>query len=219
MEAAERYDALEEPDSVSAAPEPARATMALGAPSPWSGGLEGYCGIMNQWVSGGERTHGFAGGELYLRYLYAQAGPFIELTDSGEASGLLESRQEQFRTVGGFVGAWLPIDHFVDVNASIGYGTRLYLNPSEIYGASGLSERTNVLELRLGVSDRALGRVIGARIGAAIVGTADLDPRGARWHRTYLLEGGGVGETVGTTAIGGITVGLLVSAALELGGK
>jgi hypothetical protein len=129
-----------------------------------------------------------------------------------------EPVQEHFRTVGGFAGAWLPFSRWVDVDAALGLAWRLYENPSTIYGSRGLREDTSLLTFRLGVSSRSSARLVAARVGAALVVTADVDPRDVAWQRTYLLLDGSEGETRGTTPIGGLTVGLTVGAGFEIGG-
>lgn len=199
---------------------PSNGSWRLAEPASLAVGLDGYAGILAQATAGRDRAHGFWGGMLRARLHYFQLGAFIDVTDSGESRGLGESEQEHFRTVGGFIGAWLPFQKFVDLDASLGLATRRYLNSSDIYGPSGLAQDTPALVLRLGISDRAFRSLLGARVGISLFGTADLNPRPATWHRTYLLppdQGGGIGVTTGTTEVGGLAAGLLVSAGLEAG--
>lgn len=189
------------------------------APSRWSAGVEGYGGILNQWTNEADRSHAFGGGALRLRYRFLQAGAFMDVSDTGEASGLLELQQERFRTLGGFAGAWVQRPRFVDIDAAIGLASRRYLNPSGIYGRGGLSVDTATLSFRLGVSDRAPNRAMGVRVGAALVASVDLAPQDVTWRRTYLLATGEFGETTGTTRVGGISIGLIVVAGFEVQGR
>jgi hypothetical protein len=188
----------------------------LGPPSPWAVSLEGYAGLLLQGTSGEDRSHALGGGQLRLRFHYLQAGAFIDTTDSGEARGMRETTQEHFRTLGGFAGAWLPFTHWLDLDASVGLGSRFYRNPITLYGAHGLRETTTAMTLRLGASDRSSQHVFGVRAGAALVGSIDLDPRDVVFHRKYLLADGTLAETTGTTPIGGVTIGVLVTAGFEL---
>jgi hypothetical protein len=184
----------------------------------WSAGLEGYAGIAAQWTSGEDRAHGLVGGLARVRFSFVQVGGTFETTDSGEATGLNEPIQEHWRAVGGFAGVWLPYRHWVDVDASLGLSSRSYINPSQIYGPGGFDRSGTLLTFRLGVSDRATERLFGVRVGAALVGGIDLQRHSPAWHRQFLLPGGGVGDTTGTTEIGGVSIALVVGAGFELGG-
>jgi hypothetical protein len=200
------------------AAEEARADprIVLGPPSPWAVSLEGYGGLLVQATSGEDRSHAFGGSQLRLRFHYLQAGAFIDTTDSGESRGLRETTQEHFRTLGGFAGAWLPFTHWIDVDASVGVGSRLYLNPIPLYGPDGMRETMTAITFRFGASDRSSEGVFGARAGAALVGSIDLEPRDVLFHRRYLRADGTVAETTGTTPIGGVSIGVLITAGFEL---
>jgi len=199
--------------------DPEARQIRIGPPSMLSAGIGAHAGIFNQWVVSESRAHGLIGGDLYLRYFYVEARAFLELSDSGEAPGLFEVAQESSRTAGGALGAWLPIEGSIDGHASLGYAVREFVNPSELYGPSGLSAKTHVLELRIGITDRSTERLLGARVGAWIVSTMDMDPHDATWRRTFLRGDGTTGTTTGTTRIGGFSLGLAISAAFEIGGR
>jgi len=197
--------------------------FSLAKPPPWAVGLEGYGGLMMQAVgadptlqSTPNRAHGFGGGQLRGRYHYFQGGFFLETTDSGEASSLLEPTQEHFRTFGAFAGAWLPFERWVDVDGSLGIGSRLYRNPSPLYGPDGMSVTSPVITFRLGVSDRSSESIFGVRLGAALVGSVDLDRHAVTWHRKFLRGDGTVAERTGTTPIGGIAFGLAITAGFDV---
>lgn len=201
----------------------ADSAFSLAEPPLWAVGLEGYGGLLLQLTSAdpqvqasANRAHGFGGGLLRGRYRYFQGGVFLETTDSGEASALLEPTQEHFRTLGAFAGAWLPFEKWVDVDASLGLGSRLYRNPSALYGPDGMSVTSPVIAFRLGVSDRSSESLFGVRLGAAFVGSVDLDRHAVTWHRRYLRADGTPAERTGTTPIGGVAFGLMLTAGFDL---
>jgi hypothetical protein len=206
-------------------PREARADsgFSLEQPPLWAVGLEGYGGLLLQLTSAAaevqasaNRAHAFGGGLLRGRYRYFQGGAFLETTDSGEASSLLEPTQEHFRTLGAFAGAWLPFEHWVDVDASLGIGSRLYRNPSPLYGPNGFSVTSPVITFRFGVSDRSSENRLGVRLGAAFVGSVDLDRHAVTWHRRFLREDLTLGERTGTTPIGGVAFGLMITAGFDV---
>ena len=201
----------------------ADAGFSLAEPPLWAVGLEGYGGLMLQLTSAApdvqasaNRAHAFAGGLLRGRYRYFQGGVFLETTDSGEARLMLEPTQEHFRTLGAFAGAWLPFEHWVDIDASLGIGSRLYQNPSLLYGPNGFSVTSPVIAFRVGVSDRSSENRFGVRLGAAFVGSVDLDRNAVTWHRRFLREDGTLGERTGTTPIGGVAFGLMLTAGFDV---
>jgi hypothetical protein len=207
----------------SAAQACADSGFSLAEPPLWAVGLEGYGGLLLQLTSAdahvqasANRAHGFGGGQLRGRYRFFQGGFFLETTDSGEASRMLEPTQEHFRTFGAFAGAWLPFEHWVDVDASLGIGSRLYRNPSPLYGPDGLSVNSPAITFRLGVSDRSSESLLGARLGAAFVGSVDLDRHAVTWHRRYLRADGTPAERMGTTPIGGVAFGLMLTAGFDV---
>jgi hypothetical protein len=157
------------------------------------------------------------GGLLRIRYQYVQIGGSIETTDHGQ-SDLLET-EEAWRTYQGFAGVVLPFERWIDVDASIGYAVRRFSNPDPIYGPSGLDVGGPAIAWRFGISDRFGERRFGARLGAALVSTIDLQSISAPYERRYLLVGGGIGATRGTTDLGGVSLALVVSGGLELGGR
>lgn len=184
----------------------------------FAAGLEGYAGIAAVWTSGADRAHGLVGGLARVRFSFVQLGGTFETTDSGEATGLNEPLEEHWRAIGGFAGVWLPYRHWIDLEASLGFSSRRYVNPSSTYGPGGFDVSNTALILRIGVSDRMSERLFGVRVGAALVGGADLQRHSPVWHHQFLLPGGTVGENTGTTAIGGVSIGLVVAAGFELGG-
>ncbi|HEX4335674.1 MAG TPA: hypothetical protein VH062_07140 [Polyangiaceae bacterium] len=202
--------------------EPPRSSgmkVELGRPVKFGFGLEGYAGIAAQARSGEDRAHGLAGGLARFRFHYFELGGTFELTDSGQSNDFRENRVERWRALGGFVGAVVPFHHWVDVEAAVGVSSRNYANGDSIYGPRGFSTNLPALTFRFGVSDRFTHRLIGPRIGAALVVAADLAHAEPRWSRQVLEFGGGISTVTGTTPIGGVSIGLVVSAGLELGAR
>lgn len=208
------------PEDVDLEPEraPSRG-FELDAPAKFGVGLEGYAGIATQFTSGDERAHGLVGGLLRARFHYVQIGATYEITDSGQATGISENSIEHWQAIGGSAGVFLPFHHWVDMDASVGVSARKYVNKDHIYGDGGLNETVPSLTLRFGVSDRLTHKLVGPRIGAALAFAFDLSRTDVEWRREYGLVGGGTGVTTGTTAIGGISIGLLVNLGFEVGAR
>ncbi|HEX3595783.1 MAG TPA: hypothetical protein VHU80_11790, partial [Polyangiaceae bacterium] len=141
------------------------------------------------------------------------------VTDSGTAASLGENQLEHWRAVGGFVGVILPYHHWVDFDGSVGVSSRSYGNGDAIYGERGLSLSMTALTFRFGVSDRMSHKPAGIRLGAALAVSADLSHANPEWSRQYTLVDGSTGETTGTTHIGGVSIGLVVSAGFEVGAR
>ena len=161
----------------------------------WSLGLEGYAGLAV--LTGGDATrgHGLVGGLSRLRYGYFEVGAGLEVSDLAP---------ERWRKVGGFVGTFLPILHWVDIDASVGLAQRIYLNPDKRYGPGGLDVKGSALTFRLGFSDRPISEEFGLRLGAALLVDVDLTHHEVPW--TYDL--GTQGVVSSTSHFGGVSVGL-----------
>ncbi|HVU05648.1 MAG TPA: hypothetical protein VHE30_28060 [Polyangiaceae bacterium] len=192
------------------APVAASKVPALGSPSGFAVGLEGYGGLNAGTTRGESRAHAFAGADLRLRLHYAQVGAFYEGSDLDVAG--------RYRAIGGFAGVWFPYSRWVDVEGSVGLASRAYVNDGPEYGPGGLDVKTPELVLRAGVSDRTTERLLGARIGGAIVFGADLGSRDVTFHKTFVDSEGVAHDTSGTTAVGGVTIGIVIALGLELGG-
>jgi len=188
------------------------------APGPGIG-LEGYAGIGLVMGAGGSKGRGLVGGLLRLRYQYFQLGGSVEVSDSGQSDSLLEEEEESWRAFQAFVGVWLPFDRWINIDASIGYADRRYLNADRIYGPDGMNVGGAALAFRFGISDRLGHKLVGTRIGAALLGTVDLNSLSAPYERTYLDEAGEVRSIEGTTNGGGVSLMLAIAAGFELGGR
>lgn len=169
----------------------------------WSLGLEAYAGIGVLADSDGTRGHELAGGQSILRISYVQMGA------SMEAGGV---ELVGWHKVGGFLGAYLPLVNWVDVDASVGLAKRTYFNGSQRYGAGGLEASTAALTFRLGFTDRLIDERFGLRLGGALLFDADLRHKSASW--TY--EAAGQQTSTGTTPVGGYTVGLAATVGFDV---
>src|ERR1700690_1152715 len=138
----------------------------------WSLGLESYAGLAV--LTGGDATrgHGFVGGLSRLRFGYFEVGAGLEVSDYAP---------ERWQQVGGFVGTYLPIVHWVDIDASVGLAQRNYLNPDKRYGPGGLDVKGSALTFRLGFSDRPISDEFGLRLGAALLVDIDLKHHEVPW--------------------------------------
>lgn len=161
----------------------------------WSLGLEGYAGLAV--LTGGDATrgHGVAGGLSRLRTGYFEVGAGFEMSDLAI---------ERWRQIGVFVGSYLPILHWVDIDATVGLAQRNYLSPDVRYGPGGLDVKGAALTFRLGFSDRPISDVFGLRLGAALLVDVDLKHHEVPW--TYDL--GQQGIVSSTSRFGGLSAGI-----------
>jgi hypothetical protein len=180
--------------------------------------LAGYAGIALLVGAGDTRARSVVGGIASVRFRYFQAGGSLELSDSGRADALNEALEESWRTYQAFVGAWLPYERWIDVDAAVGFASRNYSNPDPIYGSNGFDFSGPALTWWFGISDRSGEGRFGARLGAALLGTVDLRPRSLPFERRYLTADGGIEVTRGTTDVGGVSFALVVTGGFELGG-
>jgi hypothetical protein len=160
-------------------------------------GLESYAGLAVMADSDGSRGHAITGGLSRLRINYLELGAGLQVSDLALV---------RWRQVGGFVGAYLPLVNWVDVDTTVGLSQRTYLNGDERYGPGGLDLRSPTLNFRLGFSDRLIDEQLGFRLGAALLVDVDFKHQHASWQ--YAQQGQ---ETVtGATSAGGYSVGLVV---------
>ena len=206
-----------EDEALTAPPRPSFVPT-LARPPGFGAALEGYAGIALLTGPGDARSRSLIGGLLRFRYRYFQLTGAAEVTDTGQADALNEQLEESWRSLGVFAGAWLPFDRWIDVDAAVGYVDRRFSNPDPIYGPQGMYVGGPALGLRFGISDRFSEKKLGARLGAAVLGTIDLQSLSAPFERRFLLFGGGESVTRGTTDIGGVSIALVVQGGFELGG-
>lgn len=169
----------------------------------WSLGLESYAGLGVLADQDGSRGHSLAGGISRLRISYFEAGGELEVSD---LSGV------RWRKAGGFVGAFLPLVNWVDLDATFGLAQRSYSNPDTRYGSGGLALKTTTLTFRLGFSDRVIDELFGLRLGAALLFDADLKRQAAHW--TYSQPG--QQDVSGDTRVGGFSTAVVVTLGFDV---
>lgn len=180
--------------------------IALESPPGFSLGLGAYGGLALLMTRDVNRPHTVAGVLSRARYGYFELGAVIELTDAAP---------DEWRSVGGFVGAWLPYRSWVDFELAAGFAMRRYLNSDPRYGAAGYDVQSPAVTLRLGVSDRSSEALFGARIGAEILAAWDLQRRDAVWQYQTGPDADPVMLT-GATPVSGFSIGLALSAGFDV---
>lgn len=181
--------------------------IALESSPGFSLGLGAYGGLALLMTRDANRPHALAGVLSRARYGYAELGAVIELTDAAP---------DEWRSVGGFVGAWLPYRNWVDFELAAGFAVRRYLSSDPRYGAAGYEVQSPALTLRLGVSDRSSEALFGARIGAEILAAWDLRRRDAGWQYQTGPDADPV-TLSGATRVSGFSIGLALSTGFDVG--
>jgi len=169
----------------------------------WSIGLEPYAGLGVLSAGDGSRGHALAGGISRLRISYFEMGAGLEVSDLA----LVEWKQ-----IGGFVGVFLPMVNWVDIDAAVGLAQRSYLNGDDRYGLGGLDLKTSTLTFRLGFSDRVIDERFGLTLGASLLFDADLKHKTATWayQEPNMLP------VVGQTQVGGYTTALVATLGFDV---
>lgn len=179
-------------------------------PKPgFSLGLGAYGGLALLMTRDGRHPHTLAGLLSRARYGYFELGAVLELTDQAP---------EQWRSVGGFVGAWLPYRNWVDFELAAGIAVRRHLNASPRYGPGGYDLQSPAFTLRLGVSDRTSESLFGARLGGELVAALDLEKREAEWEY-QLGSDADPGVVRGITPVSGFSLGLVLSTGFDVAFK
>lgn len=175
----------------------------------WSIGLDAYAGLAVLSTSDGEAAHGFVGGLSRFQLSYFQIGATLESSDGDD---------DRWRSIGGFVGAFIPFKHWVDFEFAAGLAARTYRNDSRRYGADGYEATSPSLTLRAGVSDRAADDLFGFRLGGHLAASIDLERHTRPW--AYVVETEEISRRVtGESRVGGISIGLAVTAGFDIGRK
>jgi hypothetical protein len=177
----------------------------------WHVGLDLYGGLGALLGTDTRGSYAFGGALLRGRYKYYQIGGFYEFTDDPLSS------PGAFTAFGGFVGAWLPFDNWVDFEGTLGIGSRTYRDSDPRFGPDGYELGGPTLNFRVGVYDRAGSGFLGGRIGAQIVSSYDLSQHDRPWQLTGVDPDGEVTTTRGMSHVGGLTIGLALSVGLDLG--
>jgi hypothetical protein len=153
-----------------------------------------------------QSAHAFTGGLLRLRWGLAQLGGTYRVTDYND---------DQWRSMGGFVGVWLPFHRWVDIEAAGGVARRTYSNDDSIYGPGGYEVTNTAITMRLGASARTSEGWLGMRVGGAVVASLDVGRKTLPWTYQY---GPTDSPTVitGRSPIGGFTFGMQLSVGLDV---
>jgi hypothetical protein len=168
-------------------------------------GVEAYGGNAVLVTSDDNRAHVHGGGQLRIRYSHFLLGGAAEIS---------EINTERWRSLGGFVGAWLPCYRWVDFEATAGIAIRRLQNADERYGQGGYDVTTPALTLRFGLSDPTSERRLRGRIGFALTAAIDLSRPHVAWQ--YPLHPGPEAlVTRGSVEPGGLTIGFVLTVGLE----
>lgn len=161
-------------------------------------GIEGYAGLSVLTASGSRRGHLVAGGLLRTRVKRFEFGGTFEQSDYSDG---------KWRSVGGYLGYFLPYVNWVDVDSSVGFAYRRYENHDRRYGSHGAVASVPSLTFRVGISERSAHSIFALRLGAALFTQVDLTRKDVSW--SYEIDGTVFGA--GTTAFGGTTIGLMMN--------
>ena len=166
-----------------------------------------YAGLGLHETARGSVAHLFVGGIGRLRINYVELGATLEVSDRV---------QESWRTIGGFVGGYVPFENWVDLEFAIGAGVRQYRNPDLRYGPDGYEAKVPVLTMRAGFSDRLGAKVFGLRLGGELLLGVDLKREKATWTYSYTTDNDPTTSVSGVSSIGGTSIGIAVSAVLDV---
>jgi hypothetical protein len=153
-----------------------------------------------------ESAHGVFGGLARFQIGYFQFGGTLEQTDR-----VIES----WRSYGGFIGAFLPFQQWVDVECTLGGALRRHKNPEPRFGPGGYSLDMPALSLAVGISDRSSEGRFGVRLGARLVAAMDLQRKDAGWK--YQIVAADTSQFVsGASKVGGFSMGAMVTAGFDV---
>jgi hypothetical protein len=167
-------------------------------------GIEGYAGISTLSMSGKRWGRALTGGLLRTRVGHFEFGGAIDQSDYADG---------QWRSLGGFVGLYLPYVNWVDVDATAGFSVRRHENHDRRYGPHGATVSVPALTLQWGISERSNPYgLFGVRLGAALFAQVDVARKNASWN--YEVENRII--AAGKTSFGGTTIGLLMHFGFDL---
>lgn len=170
----------------------------------WSVGLEGFAGLSTLTTSERTKGHALAGGVSRVRFDVFEFGAMIDSSDLVD---------ERWRSVGGFVGAFVPYTNWVDFDAAVGVSSRNWITKDTRYGAGGASVRVPSFNFRLGVSDRTNEGLLSPRLSAAMLVAVDLKHRDVPW--SYTIRN--IETLSGSTQFGGITLAIVAGFGFDVG--
>jgi hypothetical protein len=190
--------------------EPRREPIFFEKQPGWGVSLGARGGLGGLARSEARNFFGYGGGFLRARYRHYEIGGFFDKSDDSDVGG-------GFTHAGGFLGAWLPYHNWVDFELALAFGSRTYTDSDSRYGAGGYSIGMPALSFIAGVSDLARSGKVGGRFGAQFSVTGDFKQQDRPWT---FIEHDATGEsfaTNGTTHVGGVSVQVAVTIALEVG--
>jgi hypothetical protein len=177
--------------------------MLLARPPAWSAALGAYGGLGLHLAFGDVTSQGFGGAELRATLSYWELGAQAEVA---ELPGIHQYGY------GGSLGLLLPIRGWVAVSSGLGLLYRQYFDCPQSSCSADERFATPAVALRLGISDRAGGR-LGVRLGTELRAVYDLRHKRVEW-RLPPSETFPEGIT-GVREFGGTSIALLVRAALD----
>jgi hypothetical protein len=188
--------------------EPAFAPR-LGATHRAGLALQAYTGVAAYRTSSATWGHGVLGGTLRLRYGCVELGGYYEASDRIE--------QGSWTAAGGFAGAYLPYENWVDFEIVAGLASRTHREEDARYGPNGYAWSTPALIWRVSVSDRSSDTTAALRVGVELYGAFDLRRREQPWQLVYQRPAG-IPPLVfsGVTDVGGFSAGLLFSIGFDI---
>ena len=183
-------------------PPDSAAAVRLEEPPRWSAALGAYGGLGLHFGADLPIAHDVGGARLMLTLSHAELAAYGELAEL--PGGYLN-------TFGAWGGGYLPLHNFVDLDGGVGIALRRYLDCGA--GSSCAFDQafsTPAVSLRIGISDRAGGR-LGVRVGAELRATFDLTRKSVHWVVPVGLEG----SISGVNHYGGSSIVLLMGVALD----
>jgi len=172
----------------------------------WAVGVDGSAGVALLATTERSEAHGIVEGRVRARLGFVQLGALIEQSDDTE---------QEWRSLGGFAGAFLPYRNWVDWEVSVGAVVRRFRNTDPRFGAGGYDVSNVAILLRAGFSDRSSEGLFGIRLGAHLTLTSDLAPRDVAWR--YNLGSASLPSYVyGRARVGGHSVSLAVGGGFDL---
>jgi hypothetical protein len=176
------------------------AAVRLEEPPRWSAALGAYGGLGLHFGADLPIAHDVGGARLGFTVRHAALGAYAELT---ELPGGYQN------TFGGWLGGYLPMHNFVDLDGGVGMGLRRYLD-CRVGSSCAQAFSTPATSVRIGISDRTGGR-LGIRVGCELKATFDLGRKAVHWTVPVGPEGG----ISGVNHYGGSSVVLLMGVALD----
>ncbi|HET9956887.1 MAG TPA: hypothetical protein VFQ61_20465 [Polyangiaceae bacterium] len=170
----------------------------LAKPEGVAFGLDGYGGIAVLSRQSTGASHAYLGGLARVRVGYLQFGGSFEQSDVVD---------NEWRTIGGFVGAFFPFHNWVDFDAAVGFASRRHASSDGRYGPDGYNISMPAMTLRFGVSDRTSESLSGVRVGAYLMTTIDLKQRRVPWSFSIENSSGEEVVTTGSSRVGGFSIG------------